>query len=306
MKGVVFIALFGFVCGTFLDFLKEVEQHSSFRHLSQEDKLLFAELVQYAEESPDGLKNFLDRTDISDTIKLLDHLNSYDSLRFAAYLAEHQNWTHHTDAHQSVIHRRDDDDDDDHHHHHSNLIGHLEKHHFDDLPSEEREVFDGLRSAAHARNVTAFVHAHPGAVFALIEWSASHSTELMHFLEQAMNAEAAPANLKRQSSHDWHHSNHNWQWSGQNGNFTNFWTNTIGEGYYETLPEEERKVYHDIKAALEAGNLRGYFDEYGYGPLFGLYEHLDIYHKSKVEDFLVKALAEEDAAAAAAAAAATK
>merc|ERR1712121_313984 len=111
------IALSG---ATFLDFLATLQTHSSFQHLSAEEKLLFGELVVAAENNE--LSELIDRVGLGKVLKLMDHMSHYDAEKFAAYLAEHSNYTHHAHGHEDVIHKRDDDNDEDHH---GNLYNYL-------------------------------------------------------------------------------------------------------------------------------------------------------------------------------------
>jgi len=90
--------LLAIAAGSFVDFLDSIQKHSSFQRLPADDKLLFGQLVVAAENNE--LKEFIDGVGLSDVLKLMDHMSQYDAERFAAYLAEHSNYTHHAHGHE--------------------------------------------------------------------------------------------------------------------------------------------------------------------------------------------------------------
>jgi len=375
--------------GSFVDFLESIKGHSSFQRLPDEDKLLFGQLVTAAENNE--LTEFIDRVGLSSVLKLMDHMSQYDAERFAAYLAEHSNYTHHAHGHEGVIHKREhdhhhdedhhgqlwnllhghyhsvqlpeqerktleglmdaaknhqlkryieevgygtvfgllefsgaaadeivkfmthaieketaaaskakrDDDDDDHHSKLWNLLH--GRYHSVHLPEQEQKILNDLMKAVHDRQVTQYIdQVGYGAIFGLLEFSGHYADDIGNMINGAIAAEAAAGRGKRQ----WHgssgsHSSHGNGFNTQD--FLNYF-NSLNEQYFEHLPEQERKTYHDLKAAAEANNLTGYIAENGYGPIFGFLEHLDYFHANQVYDYLEKALESEKAAAAATAA----
>jgi len=132
-----------------------------------------------------------------------------------------------------------------------------------------------------------------GAIFGLLEFSGHYADDIARMIESAIASEAASASRNKRQ---WSHSN-NHHWSSQD--FSHY-LETLNNQYFERLPDQEKQIYHDIKAAADANNLTGYIAENGYGPIFGFLEHLDYFHANQVYDYLEKALASEAAAAAAA------
>jgi len=300
MKLCVSALLLAVAAGSLVDFLESIQKHSSFQHLSSDDKLLFGQLVVAAENNE--LTEFIDRVGLSDVLKLMDHMSQYDAERFAAYLAEHSNYTHHAHGHEDVINKRDfgldsskdkrEDED-----HHSSLWNLLHGHyHSVQLPEQEKNTLSGLMDAARHHRVTQYIdQVGYGAVFGLLEFSGHYADDIARMIDYAIAAEASSANRNKRQ---WgsHSSNHHWN----SQDFAKYFEN-LSSQYYEHLPEQEKKTYHDIKAAAEANNLTGYIAENGYGPIFGFLEHLDYFHANQVYDYLEKALEAEKAAAASAA-----
>jgi len=275
----LFVALVG---GTFVDFLESLKNHSSFQRLPPSDKLLFGELVVAAENNE--LTELIDRVGLVPVLKLMDHMSQYDAEKFAAYLAEHSNYTHHAPDHGDVINRRDDHD------HHSSLYNYLHglSSSLSNLPNAEKAIMDGLMAAAEQKQVTQYIQSVGyGAIFGLLEFAGhSHANQVTRLIESALASEAAPpAKVKRQGHS---HSHHN--------NFVDYFSN-LGPEYYDKLPEQERQTYHALLDAANANNLTAYIQANGYGPIFGLIEHLDYVHANQVYDYLTKALEAEAAAA---------
>lgn len=272
-----------------MDFLTQLQSHHSFQRLSAEEKLLFGELVVSAEN--DELKEFIDRAGVDNVLKLMDHMSQYDAELFAAYLAEHSNYTHHAHGHDDVINKRDSDNDhhsDDHHH---NLWYYLTQHtsYYSHLPAEEEATFNALKQAAEDHTLTSYIdQVGYGAVFGLLEHlDSSHSDEVNRMIQNALAAEASSSVQvnKRQGHSAEHHSN-----------FFNY-VSSLRTQYYENLPEEEQKTYHDLLSAAQSKTLTAYIDQNGYGAIFGFIEHLDYWHASEVYNYLEAALAAEAAAA---------
>ncbi|XP_076469654.1 uncharacterized protein LOC143299981 [Babylonia areolata] len=270
---------------TFLDFLTELQQHHSFQRLPNEEKLLFGELVVAAEN--DELKDFIDRVGLVRVLKLMDHMSHSDAEKFAAYLAEHSNYTHHAPDHGDVINKRQDDDEDQH----GNLYSYLSVLHssyYHRLPAQEQETLQRLTYAAQHRHLTEYLSTVGyGPVFGLLEQlDDPHAFEVSRLIENVLAAESsAPSGpVKRQDLNNYHHG------------FYNYLQN-LNSQYYEHLPEEERKVYHDLLDAVQNKNLTGYIDANGYGPVFGFLEHLDYFHAEQTYDYLSNALQAEAAAA---------
>jgi len=280
--------------GSFMDFLNDIKNHSSFKRLPEDDKLLFGQLVVAAEN--DELRDFIDRTGLTDVLKLMDHMSQYDAERFAAYLAEHSNYTHHAHGHEDVINKRDHDDDDDDHH--SRLWSLLHGHyHSVRLPDQEKATLHDLMEAAKNHEVTKFVNqAGYGTIFGLLEHAGHFADEITEVIENAMASEASSSHTKRQSSHGSSHGSHHSPWNSQD--FWQYFTGQFSTQYYEHLPDEEKATYHALTDAAKANNLTGYIAENGYGPIFGFLEHLDYVHANQVYDYLEQALESEKAAAA--------
>merc|ERR1719277_2131588 len=118
----------------------------------------------------------------------MDHMSQYDAERFAAYLAEYSNYTHHAPGHESVIHKRDDDDD-----HHSKLWNLLHGHyHSVRLPDQEQKTLHDLMAAVHDRKVTQYIdQVGYGAIFGLLEFSGHYADDIGNMINGAIAAEAA-------------------------------------------------------------------------------------------------------------------
>jgi len=262
---------------TFLDFLRELQSHSSFQRLPEEEKLLFGQLVLAAEY--DELAEFIDRTGLIPVLKLMDHMSHSDAEKFAAYLAEHSNYTHHAPDHTDVINKRDDD----HHHHLHSLTQLLHDRYYSSLPATELNTLNQLAHAAQTQSLTDLLSTIGyGPVFGLMEQlNSDHSYQLSTLLQNALAKESQTvARVARQS----HHSN-----------FYNY-LQGLNSRYYEGLPEEERQVYHDLLDATQNKTLTQYIANNGYGPIFGFIEHLDSWHANQAYDYIAKALEDEKAA----------
>jgi len=277
---------------TFVDFLTSLQGHHSFQRLPAEEKLLFGELVVAAEN--DELKDFIDRAGFTSVLKLMDHMSSSDAELFAAYLAEHTNYTHHANGHENVINKRERDEDE--HRHHNSLWDYLNSANshanYDRLPAQEKATADGLRAAVQTKTLTAFIdQVGYGAVFGLLEQLDGNNLDTaLHNLEQALEAEVAQNAVivgKRQGNS--HHGSHQGFWD---------YFNNVGTQYYDGLPAQEKQTYDAIKHAIETKTLTQYIDQTGYGAIFGLLEHLDSYHANRFYDYLNDALESEAAAAA--------
>jgi len=293
MKLFLVAAILALASATFVDFLTQLQGHHSFQRLSAEEKLLFGELVVAAEN--DELTQFIDRAGFTDVLKLMDHMSSYDAELFAAYLAEHSNYTHHANGHENVINKREDNDE---HRHHNSLWDYLNSAsshaNYNHLPAAEKATADGLRKAVQNHQLTAYVdQVGYGAVFGLLEQlDGDNLNTALHNLERALEAEAAQAVSVGKRQGNSHHGSHQ--------GFYDYFA-SLKERYYAGLPAQEKQTYDDIMKAIETKTLTAYIDTAGYGPIFGFLEHLDSYHANRFYDELTNALESEAAAAAAAA-----
>lgn len=289
MKFFVLGLLLAVASGTFVDFLVSIQSHHSFQRLPEGDKLLFGQLVVAAENNE--LTEFIDRVGLVPVLKMMDHMSSYDAEKFAAYLAEHSNYTHHAPDHGDVINKRSEDLAKRAHDHHDSLHDYmmgLHSPYYQHLPEQEKQTFNGLVQAAANKQLTAYLATIGyGPVFGLLEHlDDNHAFEVHQLIENALTAEAASTGpVKRQFSH--HHSD-----------FYDYLQN-LNSQYYEHLPEEERQIYHDLTSAAQAHNLTDYIHTHGYGPIFGFLEHLDRFHADQAYKYLTNALTAEAEAAAA-------
>nr|KAG5708516.1 hypothetical protein BaRGS_026243 [Batillaria attramentaria] len=189
----LFCALLAVATCSFVEFLDSLQNHHSFQRLSQEEKLLFSELVLSAEEGT--VSDFIDRVGLGSVIKLMDHMSSYDAQKFEAYLAEH----------------------------------HLR--YFDHLPQPERQTYHDLMEASDNGNLTDYIHqVGYGPIFGLLEHlDYTHSNEVYHLLE-------------------------------------------LQSQYYQHLEDPEKATFNGLLDAATTGDVTGYIDSIGYGPIFGLLE----------------------------------
>merc|ERR1719277_1172818 len=137
----------------------------------------------------------------------MDHMSQYDAERFAAYLAEYSNYTHHAPGHESVIHKRDDDDD-----HHSKLWNLLHGHyHSVRLPDQEQKTLHDLMAAVHDRKVTQYIdQVGYGAIFGLLEFSGHYADDIGNMINGAFAAEAAAAGRRQWPGSSGSHSSHHY------------------------------------------------------------------------------------------------
>lgn len=259
------------------------------------EKLLFSQLVVAAEEGT--LESFIDDKGLVNVIQLMDHMSQYDAQKFEAYLAEHLNYTHHLPSNNDVVNKRDYDDDDDHNKHSgggaaggrdgdtnehnwqdfSNYLQSLHTQYYEGLPEQEKQTYHGLMNAAQHQNMTQYVDdVGYGPIFGLLEsLDYTHANELYNLLEAGLAA-SAPASVQKRERHDNDDDRHG---------FHNYLSG-LQSSYYQNLPRPEKTTFNDLMAAAMKNNVTGYIDSVGYGPIFGLMEHLDYTHANRVYDFI--------------------
>ncbi|KAK7499577.1 hypothetical protein BaRGS_00009229 [Batillaria attramentaria] len=251
----LFCALLAVATCSFVEFLDSLQNHHSFQRLSQEEKLLFSELVLSAEEGT--VSDFIDRVGLGSVIKLMDHMSSYDAQKFEAYLAEPSN--------QDVVSRRQLD-------RLYELGDYLRQHHlryFDHLPQPERQTYHDLMEASDNGNLTDYIHqVGYGPIFGLLEHlDYTHSNEVYHLLERQLASEASVE--KRDEHHEFRD-----------------YLSGLQSQYYQHLEDPEKATFNGLLDAATTGDVTGYIDSIGYGPIFGLLEHLDYTHSNQIYHFI--------------------
>ncbi|XP_046369539.2 uncharacterized protein LOC124144257 [Haliotis rufescens] len=77
----------------FADWLKDVQKSHEFAHMTPEDKLLYSQLTQAAEQGSAALTTFIDSQTFDKIVGLIDHFDDDDIPHFEAYLAFHLHGT---------------------------------------------------------------------------------------------------------------------------------------------------------------------------------------------------------------------
>jgi len=272
-------------------YLKELQTHRSFQSLSVEDKVMFAELVQAAET--DTLKAFIDRVTFLEIIHLLDRMSYADAIKFSGYLAENLGYHHHTDTVQNeIINRRDinkrDRDEDEHEDFHSMING-MSVRYYGRLPSQEKQIWNNLVQAAQHNRMTQYITDHGyGQIFGVLEHlDYLDAQTFMNFLEMQLQTEASAAGpAKRQSGGS------SW-WQGWSGSHYHDTLTKFRPDYYNKLSPEEKATWDGLTNAAKTDTVTLYIQQVGYGPIFGLLEHLDSDHGNDFMDSLEYQLEKE-------------
>ncbi|XP_071083073.1 uncharacterized protein [Haliotis cracherodii] len=73
----------------FAGWLKDVQKSHEFAHMTAEDKLLYSQLIQAAEQGSAALTTFINSQTFDKIVGLIDHLDKDDIPHFEGYLAAH-------------------------------------------------------------------------------------------------------------------------------------------------------------------------------------------------------------------------
>ncbi|KAK7499578.1 hypothetical protein BaRGS_00009230, partial [Batillaria attramentaria] len=244
-------ALLAVASCSFVEFLESLQHHHSFQRLSVEEKLLFSELVLAAEEG--ALEAFIDKKGLVNVISLMDHMSQYDAQKFEAYLAEHLNYTHHLPDNGDVINKREE-----HHHQHVNA----------GQAAESRDnnwlQFSHYLQNLHSQYYDSLPEQERQTYYALAD-AAEHGN-MTEYIDQV----GYGAIFGLLEYLDYQHANQLYE---------------LLE-YYQHLPELEKNTFNELMAAAANNDVTGYINKVGYGPIFGLMEHLDYTHANRVYDLL--------------------
>jgi len=274
MRVLVLLVLVVAVSGTFQEFLASLQTHNSFQQLSDGDKLLFGELVVAAEDNE--LKDFIDRVGLTSVLRLMDHMSSSDAAKFAAYLAEHSNYTHHAPHNQDVVtKKRQFPPEGQGHGELGNFLQNQLEYYMEHLPHQELATYQGLLQAVRHHDVTGYIDTVGyGAIFGLLEHlDSAHASEVERMIMHALSVEAStntqPARRQQQ-----HHTNfHNWL-----------------TDIMQVLPVSEHDMFYALQAAVSRQDVTGFINHYGYGAIFSIIEFLDHTHQDMFFYYLEHAL----------------
>merc|ERR1719229_466992 len=107
--------------------------------------------------------------------------------------------------------------------------------------------------------------------------------QLLHLMEAQLQAEAAAAGtVKRDNDNENHFHGHLSDWHSQHSH---------------TLPDQEKATYEALMAAAQTNTVTQWIETHGYGPIFGLIEHMDYRHGNDLLNKLQDQLNKEAAAA---------
>nr|ABO26591.1 putative perlucin 2 [Haliotis discus discus] len=128
----------------FADWLKDVQKSHEFADMTPDDKLLYSQLIQAAEQGSAALTTFIDSQTFDKIVGLIDHLDDDDIPHFEAYLAYH--------LHGTITKRQSDSD----------LFSFLRDLHLmhkieDDLSHQDMQVFLEIMYAAEHNNLTQYI-----------------------------------------------------------------------------------------------------------------------------------------------------
>jgi len=271
MRVLVVLVLVVAVSGTFQEFLASLQTHSSFTQLPDGDKLLFGELVVAAEDNE--LKEFIDRVGLTSVLRLMDHMSSSDAAKFAAYLAEHSNYTHHAPHNQDVVNKKRQFPPEGHGEFGNFLQKQLE-YYMEHLPHQELATYQGLLQAVRHHDVTGYIDTVGyGAIFGLLErLDSAHASEVERMIMHALSVEAS-VNTQPARRQDHHNNFHTW----------------LTE-IMQVLPVSEHDMFYALQTAVSRQDVTGFINHYGYGAIFSIIEFLDHSHQDMFYSYLEHAL----------------
>ncbi|XP_012936564.1 uncharacterized protein LOC101861883 [Aplysia californica] len=152
------------------------------------------------------------------------------------------------------------------------------------LPHHEKSTWDHLVQAAQGDALSAYISDHGyGEIFGVLEHlDHMDSQTFMNFLEMQLQKEKTAAGTVKRDSHRSYHDT-----------LTNY-----HHDYYEHLSRAEKRTWDGLTNAAKTDTVTAYISSIGYGPIFGLLEHLDYNHGNDFMDSLEYQLQKEAANAA--------